>query len=280
MHRLPQQLQPSFEIPIILWLPSSAAQSCRFCVHKCTHTHTYRYTHTHTHTHTHTAHCVHTLVAYARVFVYPKRSHKRFVGGGYVCRLRSVRVWNREKKILKIKVTGVWTKIRFPLLCSCLPFFLYEGPWKLKVRWVHTLKTRSCSCCFALGFQFFRSGAKTSLIYEFVWERERQFAKPVFLRATRAELLVWVWTRKVNITMSHNPLLLCSRCGILTKKCQRSQHWFIRIPNKTSHMPLSGESEITDLNMLHCKQTHADTVSVCIYRNMHQFTQKIVYMYA
>lgn len=56
-------------------------------------------------------------------------------------------------------------------------------------------------------------------------------ASTAFLKPCRAELLVWVWARRVNITMSHNPLLLCSTRGILTQKCQRSQSGFIRIPH-------------------------------------------------
>lgn len=39
--------------------------------------------------------------------------------------------------------------------------------------------------------------------------------------------------------MSHNALVLHSSSGILTQKCQRSQHWFVQIPHKNSHMPLS-----------------------------------------
>ena len=52
------------------------------------------------------------------------------------------------------------------------------------------------------------------------------------------------------MTMSHNPLLSCSPCGILTQKCQRSLHWFIRIPYRTSHMPFSCEFQISNLTCL------------------------------
>lgn len=87
-----------------------------------------------------------------------------------------------------------------------------------------------------------KQGQSTSVC---VCRRERESDSPAILRATRAELLVRVWARKVNIAMSHNPLLLRSTCGILTQKCQRSQYWFILIPQKSSHMNLSCESCIS-----------------------------------
>lgn len=80
------------------WNPHHLVTSFLCCTELqilCAHMHTH--TQTHTCAYTHIAHCVHLLIAYARVFVYPKRSHRRFVGAGYLCRLKFARDRKTER---------------------------------------------------------------------------------------------------------------------------------------------------------------------------------------
>lgn len=57
------------------------------------------HSHTRLQVHTRAAQFVHTLVAYARVSVYPKRSHKRFVGEGFLGRLRFTRERDTQQSV-------------------------------------------------------------------------------------------------------------------------------------------------------------------------------------
>lgn len=175
MHKLPQQLQPSFEIPIILWLPSSAAQSCKFCVHKCTNTHT----------HKHCALCAHTRSIRQGLCLSKKVTQE--ICGGRVCVL--LEVWQQDNKLFTTKVTVVCALIVcghlsliFSLSCKA------KDIKKVKTRWTHAEKSFS----------------SFSVLSGFIWN-EKKKTRLIYVRVC---VCFWAWTRKVNMAMSHNPLLL------------------------------------------------------------------------
>lgn len=130
MNRLPQQLQLSFEIPHHL---VTSFLCCTALQIPCTRVHTCKCTHP--------THCVRTLAAYARVFVYPKRSLWRLVGAGIVRRREgwpsfppcAICCWR------SVKVKRIHGK-QSPALCLCVLKFQFFSS--------ETAQGQSFSCFF------------------------------------------------------------------------------------------------------------------------------------